>query len=369
MRVPRTTATSLCTLLLLAVGAGLLCACGEAQGQSYRGYGAGSWPSASWRPYAADSPFNRRVTAADGVHPASAAIVRRVLSWSKPANLVAGNADTPQDYDHPIYFARSTDPVYKLVPTRPWGRSPIAGHRIRVPGRARAAGGDDGHFTVIQPDGMEYDLWQVERKPPHGGLLTFGWGGRIRVDGDGRGSGATASEFGSAAGIIRAAELRAGRIDHALALVVRCTSNEVSFGFGTLPARHLDAGSAFVYPATKGASRCADGVTAAPPTGARFRLDLEDDEIAALGLPGWKQTILRALARYGAYVTDTGGGGFGFLAESGSSYTSFGRPDPMVTFARRAGIPQNREGRYVMDLASGVDWGRHLRVLTPPRRG
>lgn len=339
------------------------------QVRSYGGFGAGAWPSAAWRPYAAASPFNRPIDEADAVHPRSAAIVRQVLSWGEPSPLLAGLADTPQDYDHPVYFARSDDPVYKLVPTRPWGRNSIAGMRIRVPGRARAAGGTDGHLTVIQPNGMEYDLWQVRRMPPRGGRLIFGWGGRLRIDGDGRRSGATASEFGGAAGIIRAVELRAGRIDHALALVVQCTGNDLGFGFGVTPAPPRDEGSAFVYPASKGATACSQSSKAAPPTGTRFRLDLGDNEILRLPMPGWKKAILRALSRYGAYVADTGGAGFGFLAESGSSYTSFGRPDPMVEFARQAGVPPNDEGVHVMDLASGVDWARHLRVLTPPRPG
>ncbi len=337
--------------------------------KSYGGFGAGAWPPASWRPYAATSPFNSPIDRADAVHPRSAEIVRRVLSWGRPSDLLAGVADTPEDYDRPIYFARSDDPVYKLVPTRPWGRNPIAGKRIRVPGRARAAGGSDGHLTVIQPDGMEYDLWQVRRRSPRGGRLLFGWGGRLRIDGDGRGSGATASEFGSAAGIIRASELRAGQIDHALALVVRCTGNDLGFGFGVIPARRYDQGSAFVYPASKGATACTGNSAGAPPTGARFRLDLSDDELLQLPIPRWKTAILRALAHYGAYVADTGGAGFGFLAESGSSYTSFGREDPMVEFARQAGLPRRDDGVYVMDLASGVDWARKLRVLKPPPPG
>ena len=40
--------------------------------------------------------------------------------------------------------------------------------------------------------------------------------------------------------------------------------------------------------------------------------------------PRWKKTILRALATYGAYIGDTGGGGFNFQFQSGSTYTSFG---------------------------------------------
>lgn len=357
---------ALAVMLVLALGAGPAGAATPAP--SYGGFGQGAEPPASWRPYADDAPFNRRIGRADVVHPASRAISRRVLSWSRPANLVAGTADTRGDWNHPIYFARADDPVHVLVPTAPWGRNPIAGHRIRVPRGARGAGGTDGHLTVVQPDGWEYDLWQAKRVAPRGGRLVFGWGGRLRIDGDGRGSGGTASEFGSAAGIIRAAELRAGRIDHALALVVKCTASNLGFGFGVAPAPRGDQGSSFVYPASKGATGCTDGSSDAPPTGARFRLALSERQINRLAVPTWRKAVLRALSRYGAYVTDTGGSGFGFLAESSSSYTSFGRPDPMVEFARWAGLPRNPDGLYSIDIAAGVDWARHLRVVTPPRR-
>ena len=50
------------------------------------------------------------------------------------------------------------------------------------------------------------------------------WGGRTRIDGDGLGSDANAAHYGSLAGIIRAEEMRRGRIDHALFMLVRCDS-------------------------------------------------------------------------------------------------------------------------------------------------
>ena len=44
-----------------------------------------------------------------------------------------------------------------------------------------------------------------------------------RIDGNGLGSDAVAAQFGSLAGIIRPAEMKSGRIEHALALTVPCT--------------------------------------------------------------------------------------------------------------------------------------------------
>ena len=87
-------------------------------------------------------------------------------------------------------------------------------------------------------------------------------------------------------------------------------------------------------------------------------------QIDALSLPAWKKTILRAMAEYGMYFGDTGGGGFGLQFESGSTYTSFGDEDAMVTFAAQNAVPLY-QGKYIFDLKTGVDYANRLRVLDP----
>jgi hypothetical protein len=87
-------------------------------------------------------------------------------------------------------------------------------------------------------------------------------------------------------------------------------------------------------------------------------------EIDALHVPGWKKTILRAMARYGMYFGDTGSGGWGIQMESGATYTSFGRPDALAMFAREVGAPA-WDGNRVFDIGSGVDWRARLRVIDP----
>jgi hypothetical protein len=285
--------------------------------------------------------------------------------------ITAGVADTSYDYGHPVYFAQPTDPVYVLHPTERWGRNQLTGMRIRVPAGARPAGGGDGHMTIVMPEGWEYDLWRAKTPPPGGGTLSFAWGGRLRIDGSGLGSRATAAHFGSLAGVIRPEELAAGQINHALFITLRCTGSGGSFGYGERQsAGHWTSG--YVYPAQAGGSSCDSGRAALPPLGARFQLAMSSAQIAALGLPAWKRAILTALARYGGYVGDTGGPGFAFLVQSSSTYTSFGAPDRLVQVARSAGLP-SRGGRYRFDISDGVDWQRYLRILVPPpasrRRG
>lgn len=336
------------------------------------GFGVGNWPGANWRPYSAKSPFNKKIPAKVGVHSRSRQYVNQMLQWGTPAPLVGGDAGTSWDYGHPTYWAQPTDPIYRLQPSTNWNPS-ISGHRIRIPTGARAALGSDGHMTVVQPDGWEYDFWRAGPVTGNGGVFRYTSGARIRINGSGLTaprSGATAANFGNLAGIIRAPELAAGKINHALFMVIRCTAADTSFGFGT---RRGGGGSAFVYPATHGGNACGPSVIS-PPMGARVQLVMSEKEIRSLGIPAWKRAILRALRRYGAYIGDTGGPGVGLMIESSATYTSFGRPDPLVQFGqkrRAAGdrsVQAGSDGKYLFDVSRDVNWLSKLRIVAPPKR-
>jgi hypothetical protein len=312
----------------------------------------GRWPTPCWRPYADTSPFNRPVPADPRVLPDSDAIVAKVLDTGPIADLVVPSdtsSDTSSDWYHPAYFPRPDDPAYTVHCVEDWGRCEVEGMRVPIPAEARPANGGDAHMAVVdQSTGWEYDFWQVRPRPAGGGTLNVSWGGRTKITGDGLGSDATAAHFGLLAGTIRAAEMQAGRIDHALFMTVGCTAHR------------------YVYPAAGHALTCAEE-THAPAVGQHFWLDMTDAEIRALGVPRWKQTILRALARYGAYVGDTGGNeAFGFQFESGRTFTSFGVDDPMVAFAmaQQSGVTAGEQS-YYFHLGPGVDWRGRLRALDP----
>jgi hypothetical protein len=356
----------LCLAMLLVLTGLLVCLpAGATAAFGWNGFGAGSWPTGSWRPYSSPSstthgsPFNRVVTGV-AVHPNSAAIVAKTLSLGSIGSLVAGTAETTDDWQHPTFYAQPSDPLFTLS----WiggGPGSMNGMQIRIPDKARAAGGGDHHLTVVEPDGWEYDFWNVISKPKGGGPLKYGGGGRIRIDGYGLGSGGTAAGFGNLAGVIREQELAAGRINHALFIVVKCTARNMAFGYG----EKLLGSTGYVYPATHSGSGCPTDSTALPPMGAHFVLAMSDAQIAALSIPQWKRTILTALAHYGGYVGDTGGPGLAFQFESGTTYTSLGYADVLVSLSKLLGLAA-WNGRYVYDVASGVDWARYLRVLVPP---
>jgi hypothetical protein len=319
--------------------------CGPTRGP----FRPGRWPGGCWRPYGPHSPFNQPLPVRPRLAADSAEIVRRLLDFGAIQNAAIGIADTPHDFGHPVYFAGAHDPRYTLRCDGRYGRCPLDGRRARVPARAQPAAGADAHLAVVdQRTGREDDLFEVTAKPRRGGVLRFTFGGSTTVGGSGLRAGATAAGFGLLAGIIRAAELERGEIRHALLITVLCDS-----GRPVYPAAGIGGPCSALGRATAGA----------PHMGTRLQLALSSRAISLLPTRRWVKAILHAMARYGMFVSDTGGSSWGLQLESGTTYTSFGYPDPLIAFARRAGLPRY-QGHYVLSLRDVVNW-RRLRVIAP----
>jgi hypothetical protein len=348
------------------------------------------WPPACWRPYKADSTFNRKISGDPTLLPNSADIVDRLLNdihgdpnVRKPNNMVA-NQPTGNTGE-PTYYSHSNDPVFtvhcKNDPFgRPDGSCPIENSQIRIPAGAQIEGGAalanspgaDRHLTVLDTSvGLEYDLWQVKTNPlpAAGGPLEISFGGRTQIYGNGLSDpavlpgqfpgDATAAHVGSLAGRIREEELENKTIDHALFIDINCDSGEIVY-----PARgHGHPCSALGKPNTN-----------APPMGARFQLNMTHSEIEALDpakFPDWKKTILRAAADYGMIFGDTGAQGyFSIETEAGNQYTSVGAGDKWLAFAQTNGWTfyppdQNYVGDLDGHLKDGTDIWSKLRVIAP----
>jgi hypothetical protein len=313
-------------------------------------------PGACWRPYSASSPFNRPLPSGVPNISKSAAVGARTTRFGKGAPVFSGGvAGGSLDTGHPIYFSRSTDPAYRIHCTKSWGRCDVEGMVVRIPAAADPATGDDGHMAVIdQVNRMEYDFWQVRRKPANGGTLEVSWGGRTPIgtsNATGLGGKAVAAGYGLAAGVIRPEELAAGQINHALSMTVKCTNGRSVYPAG--------GGTGKVCPRAQRAD--------APAMGARFYLKMPVSEIDALPIAPWKKTILRAMRIYGMYVGDTGAAHHGWTIKvaSGTAYTSFGQKDPWVTLGQELGLPTwDYEGRtlYSFDLRRAINWRRNLRI-------
>ena len=239
--------------------------------------------------------------------------------------------DPERDFGIATYHTQPGDPTKTVTCVQDFGGTcDLEGVEVPMPPNAIPSGvwplaepddDWDSHLTVIDhASGFEYDLWNIREMDNDS--VAIKWGGMTNVRGYGLGSDAVASQNGSLAGMVRAEELRAGKIDHALALFVPCTEG-------------------YVYPATKGGLDCSDNGFDAedrPAMGAHFQRPADPEELAAA--PPWKRAILEAFDRYGAYVVDTSGteGIWGVKHESPNGYTSQGEDDPFVELAIDSGI-------------------------------
>jgi hypothetical protein len=324
------------------------------------------WPGSDWRSFSDNSPFNTPIPTSPRLVANSNAISSTLIGFGPMEKFVAQlNGHSGE----PTYYSVSGDPVFRIHCTRPWGTCGLEGKSIHIPAGAVVEGGvaasinstdtsGDAHMAVIdQTAGYEYDMWQVQISPipATGGNLNISWGGLSAMSGPGVGTGgATASNYANSMGRIRAEEMAAGHIDHALFLTAYCDS-------GT-----------FVYPAIQAGSSCT-GISNAPPMGSRFQLTLSSSEIDGLAIPTWQKTILHAFAKYGAFMGDTGNT-WTFETESGDMYTTMGGADRWLNFATSNGWDywagdSQYPPAYIGDMRNALDskggWATNLRVIDP----
>jgi hypothetical protein len=289
-------------------------------------FGTGKWPPACWHPYGPESPFNFQILASPKLATESAAIVKYIRGhgWT-----FEGNEEKDFTWhdggSRPVYWPTGTDPLIK-VKCRENGNPCLKGMEARIPVGARPQEESDGHMTVVeQTTGREYDFWQAT-KPENGEMFISGgnWIAIGNNSGTGLGGFGEAAYLGLLGGIVRAQELSAGKIEHALVTTVKCVQLH-----DVWPAPESKIGDA-VCPYEK----------PGPHFGTLLQLNMTDAEIAASGAPSWQQTIMNAMAHYGVYVVDTGGKRekqMRLLTEDDLSFTSFGYPGKMAEFVKSQG--------------------------------
>ncbi|WP_369068607.1 DUF4124 domain-containing protein [Kineococcus terrestris] len=162
---------------------------------------------------------------------------------------------------------------------------------VPVPDDAVPAAGRDGQLTVWSPDTDQlWEFWRAERVD---GQWRACWGGRIDdvstspgfFEG---GFGSSASGLAVSGGMVRVDDVRAGAVEHALALqiVSPATWKRVSW-----PAQRSDGFSTDEH---------------ALPEGQRLRLD-PDLDLDALDLHPVARMVAEAAQRYGFLVVDKAG--------------------------------------------------------------
>jgi hypothetical protein len=278
-------------------------------------------PPANWRPYAPNSTWNQALSNPDRppLDANSQAMISAMFNPAFGSNQYQGRVGVPYGSaiaqgqgtgGFPFYFAQSSDPLVTINCTAGYGTCPMQGKKYNVPSRALAASNSDRHMVVIQPDGIELDVWEwgvnfngggTQNPPWYGGeTVNVGWGGLANVTTgtgwDEGGDGSTASGSDGLAGTIREPEIAAGVIAHALSATVYCSPTATP-----------------VYPATHSTAQTScNGFKMQPnqiiAAGNRLWIDLTDAQINGLSQFTLAQrTILHALHDYGAFITDTSG--------------------------------------------------------------
>ena len=231
------------------------------------------------------------------------------------------------EFGVPIWDADASTPRYDVKCLEPWGTCGLEEQPVPLPDEAFATDvTDDGAMVVIDSSTRtSYEFYDGQKLD---GTWQAGWGDAVDIDGDGTG-GATGAGISRLAGVIRASEIAARVIDHAL---VFSTNNACA--------------KVYRYPATKtdGTSTRSDCI----PEGARIQLDPDIDLDKITDFTPAEKAVARALQTYGAYAIDNGGANMAFIFEVPS-----GEEDPY----QNAGLAWDY---YGMDR---VPW-RSLRVLS-----
>jgi len=263
-------------------------------GHPYSGDAAPPPPPPTVRPYFTTADWHWAPIASPSVDPNSAAIVRELANGKHIANLV--------EFGVTLRVADSTTPRYRVsfAYAGEWGPHPFGSDTVPIPKGTPVPPGSDGHLCIVDPArNAVYSFWQA-RYNAGGDTWSAGWGAKVALDGDGRetlGS-STGAGISRYACVIRASEIAAGDIPHAL------------FFSTNMAARRV-----FRFPATKTDGANMAGVATPIPEGARVQLDPHIDVDALPGITRGERTVARALQRYGAYCGDNGGARMAFLFE------------------------------------------------------
>lgn len=226
---------------------------------------------------------------------------------------------------HPINFANPHNNSFKMSCTT-WGACNANGRTTWfASGNPVIEGASDGHITSVDPQsGSETDCWQGSIS---GSALHCSWGGYYPLSGDGLAHDGTSSATGAgfAVGIftLNAQDMIDGLngtpIKHALGATARCLDN--------LPNGRM-AWPAFT---NKGSDSTCTGNHGGPSGnqpayGDLFVLNMTSAQIAGTSYSPACKVILNALATYGLYLMDTGGGNDNIWVEDPRTYGSSNNP-------------------------------------------
>jgi hypothetical protein len=225
-----------------------------------------------------------------------------------------------KDYASPIYIVEKDTPTVavKFWDCQNKGYIPKEledqWKRVPIPAYAEAAEGTDQEMTVYQPStDTVWEFWQMRKNDD--GKWVACWGGRMEKASKSDGIfpdrfGTTATSLPFLGGQITVAEMKAGRIDHAM-------------GISLVDLEHH---SVISWPASRSDGYNPGKTPNRIPEGQRFRLDPSVD-VDALKMHPVGKAIAKAAQKYGFVVWDKAGA-ISLRAENPKGYTLVGEPNP-----------------------------------------
>jgi len=257
--------------------------------------------------YAITSFWNTPIPTNPSIDPNSANIISKAISaYASNANF--SNTDA---WGIGVAYATPTSKVYTVTCSQYCTGSV----QFPIPAGATPSTGSDHHLAVINGT-QELDMWNAVHNTTND---TWSAGYLVITDASGWGAdcaqglhcnGAVAAGFGLLGGQVRPEEIAQGHIDHALSI----TTPYTRASYIACPATHQDG-------------KYAD--TSAIPEGALIQLDPAYN-VDAQSWPAWEKVIAKALQKYGAYVSDTGGSmavrGFTDVNAGNTTWSSAGTP-------------------------------------------
>ena len=277
-------------------------------------------PNAVWnKPLAPDAPLDPKSQVyVDGLR-------WEAWAWGTWINTSA--------YSTPVYTVPANQPNVRVTLDKYDPGLQAAFDKVPIPPNAQPAAGTDGHMVIWQPS--TDTMWEFWRALKVAGSWHAPYGGRMRNVSqnpgyftDPPGWGATATSLPLLGGLIRMDEVRAGKIDHALALAVPQARALV----WSWPAQRTDGN----VPGED-----------AFPEGVRFRIDPNLD-LSTIPMSRLTRMMAVAAQKYGIIVRDIAG-----------SVTFFGE-DPTPTGSDP--WPGFFDNRYPSELLAEFPW-EHLQAL------
>jgi hypothetical protein len=257
--------------------------------------------------YATTSFWNTPIPANPSIDPNSSSIIASAIAaYASNANFA--NTDS---WGIGLAYATSTSKVYSVACTQYCSGSV----QFPIPAGATPTTGSDHHLVVIN-GAQELDMWNAVHNSTNdtwsASFLVInnatGWGASCA-----QGlhcNGAVAAGFGLLGGQVRPEEIAQGHIDHALSI----TTPDTRSSYIACPATHDDGKYS---------------TTSAIPEGAQIQLDPAFN-VDAQSWPAWEKIVAKALQKYGAFVSDTGGSmairGFTDVNTGNTTWLSAGTP-------------------------------------------